>query len=79
MLGPVVVVFNTDDNRTLFMSYKSASTSSDRGIWPADRCTYPAGNPQRDVAWYDHSMLVVGYNMSHDPPYWILKNSFGPE
>lgn len=26
----------------------------------------------------DHSVLVVGYNILNDPPFWIIRNSWGP-
>lgn len=27
----------------------------------------------------NHSTLLVGYNLNHNEPYFILKNSWGPE
>ena len=47
------------------------------GVWQASRCRYPRGPPTDAGAVYDHSVLVVGYNMSARPPYWIIKNSWG--
>lgn len=26
----------------------------------------------------DHEILIVGYNAENNPPYWIIKNSYGP-
>jgi hypothetical protein len=27
----------------------------------------------------DHTVVVVGYNLSHSTPYWILRNSWGKD
>jgi len=26
-----------------------------------------------------HAVVLVGYNTQHNPPYWIVKNSYGPD
>jgi C1A family cysteine protease len=28
---------------------------------------------------YYHAVVLVGYNNDHNPPYWVAKNSYGPE
>lgn len=28
---------------------------------------------------FGHAVVLVGYNNEHDPPYWIAKNSYGPD
>ena len=42
------------------------------GVWPASRCnySYPSGKPSAAKARVTHAMLVVGYNMTAQPPYW---------
>jgi hypothetical protein len=49
------------------------------GLFTADRCWYPEGAPTWDSSEFDHAMLVVGFNTSASPPFWVLKNSWGPE
>lgn len=55
------------------------------GTYGASSCTYPPGprapvgaptSPTATVQ-INHAVLVVGYDTTASPPYWIVKNSWG--
>lgn len=62
-LQPVSMVLKTQCD--LFSSYKSGVMTDDGDC----RC--------EDVSCIDHAVLLVGYDDTYDPPYWLLKNSWG--
>ncbi|KAL4458947.1 hypothetical protein ABPG75_013812 [Micractinium tetrahymenae] len=47
------------------------------GVWQAARCPLPGGAPTVASAQMNHAVLVIGYDMTASPPYWLLKNSWG--
>ena len=69
---PVVVGFYAPDDG-LFEFYNG-------GIWMRNRCNYtygPGGVPIDAQVKINHALLVVGFNAQAQPPYWIVKNSWG--
>ncbi|KAL4422483.1 hypothetical protein ABPG75_008680 [Micractinium tetrahymenae] len=67
LISPVVVSINVTN---LFQFYSG-------GLWTAAECDVPAGPPIASRAGMNHAVLVVGFNMTAQPPYWIFKNSWG--
>lgn len=59
---PIAMVIKSDC-KTL-SSYKSGVMTDDGDC----RC--------EDVSCVDHAVLMVGYDDTYDPPYWLLKNSW---
>lgn len=53
-------------NCDLFMSYTGGVMTSDTGC---ECCK---------TSCVDHAVVIVGYNETHDPSYWKLRNSWGP-
>lgn len=48
------------------------------GVDATDFLTYTGGViTQCTAATLNHGVLLVGYNTTHDPPYWVIKNSWG--
>jgi len=52
-------------NCNLFMSYSDGVLTHDKGC----ECC--------EVSCIDHAVVIVGYNTTHDPPYWKIRNSWG--
>mmetsp|Transcript_15470 Transcript_15470/g.21977 ORF Transcript_15470/g.21977 Transcript_15470/m.21977 type:complete len:546 (-) Transcript_15470:1510-3147(-) len=52
-------------NCNLFMSYSGGVLTHDNGC----ECC--------EVSCIDHAVVIVGYNTTHDPPYWKIRNSWG--
>ncbi|KAL4431625.1 hypothetical protein ABPG77_001467 [Micractinium sp. CCAP 211/92] len=49
------------------------------GVWEASHCPLPSGPPSLLSAKMNHAVLIIGYNMTANPPYWLLKNSWGTD
>lgn len=41
-------------------------------------CPGRTWTPNNAPSWPAHAVAVVGYNTAANPPYWIIKNSWGP-
>ncbi|KAL4436061.1 hypothetical protein ABPG77_005509 [Micractinium sp. CCAP 211/92] len=67
LISPIVVSINAPG---LFQFYSG-------GLWTTADCEVPAGPPSFSSAKTNHAVLVVGFNMTARPPYWIIKNSWG--
>ncbi|CAB9506064.1 Senescence-specific cysteine protease SAG39 [Seminavis robusta] len=63
---PLAIAVNTKCE--LFKNYKSGVVTED------DECSCRP----TDQSCLDHSVLLVGYDDDHDPPFWKIKNSWGP-
>ena len=61
------VTMTLKSNCDLFMSYSDGVLSHDTGC----ECG--------DVNCIDHAVVIVGYNTTHNPPYWKVRNSWGIE
>jgi hypothetical protein len=59
---PVAFIFDVAED---FELYKS-------GIYSSDKCLRTGVGPSSA-----HAMVIVGFNTASDPPYWIVRNSWG--
>lgn len=41
-------------------------------------CPGQTWTPNQSWGWPGHMLTFVGYNLTANPPYWIAKNSWGP-
>jgi hypothetical protein len=58
----------------VFQSYGGGVLTSDEISESDDGTTASNSCHCQEVDCIDHSVLLVGYSDTHDPPYWIIKN-----
>ncbi|CAG9335273.1 unnamed protein product [Blepharisma stoltei] len=54
----------------------SVAVEANQAAWQFYQGGILTGNCGNDL---DHGVLIVGYNLSTNPNYWIVKNSWGPD
>eukprot|EP00271_Cylindrocystis_brebissonii_P018360 TRINITY_DN514_c0_g1_i7.p1 TRINITY_DN514_c0_g1~~TRINITY_DN514_c0_g1_i7.p1 ORF type:complete len:1469 (-),score=218.59 TRINITY_DN514_c0_g1_i7:1022-5428(-) len=64
------VIVNIESQQSIFTKYKGGILADPVGVanGALGACYY---------AGLDHTVLLVGYDLLNDPPFWIIKNSWG--